>query len=79
MNLTHLTDGEAHVFCGSTPSFFMTTAASDVTALLAGLNDRDAAVLRQLLPAVYEELRRSAHNQLRDERDAPPPPNGARA
>jgi RNA polymerase sigma factor (TIGR02999 family) len=47
----------------------MTTEASDVTALLVRLNNGDEAALDQLLPAVYEELRRIAHNQLRGERE----------
>jgi RNA polymerase sigma factor (TIGR02999 family) len=47
----------------------MTTEASDVTALLVRLNSGDEAALDQLLPAVYEELRRIAHNQLRGERE----------
>lgn len=43
---------------------------SDVTALLRQLGDGDEAVLDDLLPAVYDELRRIAHNQLRGEGEA---------
>jgi RNA polymerase sigma factor (TIGR02999 family) len=46
----------------------MSDDASDVTALLVRLSDGEEAVLDDLLPAVYEELRRIAHNQLRGER-----------
>jgi RNA polymerase sigma factor (TIGR02999 family) len=46
----------------------MSDAASDVTALLVRLREGRAAV-EDLLPAVYDELRRIAHNQLRGERD----------
>lgn len=47
----------------------MSDEASDVTALLVRLSNGQEAALDDLLPAVYEELRRIAHNQLRGERD----------
>lgn len=43
---------------------------SEVTALLVRLRDGDRAALDELLPAVYEELRRLAHRSLRSEDDA---------
>ena len=45
----------------------MNDDTSDVTALLVRLSNGETAALDQLLPAVYEELRRVAHNQLRGE------------
>lgn len=47
----------------------MGNEASDVTALLVRLSNGDEAALDRLLPAVYEELRRIAHNRLRGERE----------
>jgi RNA polymerase sigma factor (TIGR02999 family) len=47
----------------------MNNNKSDVTALLVRLSDGQEAALDELLPAVYDELRRIAHNQLRGERD----------
>ena len=47
----------------------MDDEASDVTALLVRLSNGEEAALDQLLPTVYEELRRIAHNQLRGERE----------
>jgi RNA polymerase sigma factor (TIGR02999 family) len=47
----------------------MSEGRSDVTRLLVRLSDGDEAVLDELLPAVYDELRRVAHNQLRGEAD----------
>jgi RNA polymerase sigma factor (TIGR02999 family) len=47
----------------------MSDDASDVTALLVRLSNGETAALDELLPAVYEELRRIAHNQLRGERE----------
>jgi RNA polymerase sigma factor (TIGR02999 family) len=47
----------------------MSDDASHVTALLVRLSNGEEAVLDDLLPAVYEELRRIAHNQLRGERE----------
>ncbi len=47
----------------------MSDDPSDVTALLGRLSDGETAALDQLLPAVYEELRRIAHSQLREERE----------
>jgi RNA polymerase sigma factor (TIGR02999 family) len=41
---------------------------SDVTALLVRLSSGEEAVLDDLLPAVYDELRRLAHRKLRAER-----------
>lgn len=46
----------------------MSEEASDVTALLVRLRKGDEASLDELLPAVYDELRRIAHNQLHEER-----------
>jgi RNA polymerase sigma factor (TIGR02999 family) len=43
--------------------------ASDVTALLVRLSNGEEAALDRLLPAVYDQLRRIARNQLRGERD----------
>ncbi len=45
---------------------------ADVTALLVRLSNGEEAVLDDLLPAVYEELRRLAHRKLRGERDDVP-------
>jgi RNA polymerase sigma factor (TIGR02999 family) len=42
---------------------------SDVTALLVRLSDGETEALDQLLPAVYDRLRRLAHRKLRRERD----------
>ncbi|HYW71380.1 MAG TPA: ECF-type sigma factor [Pyrinomonadaceae bacterium] len=42
--------------------------AAQVTQLLIEWNGGDAAALDQLMPIVYEELRRIAHNYLRRER-----------
>jgi len=42
---------------------------ADVTALLVRLSNGGQAVLDDLLPAVYDELRRLAHRKLRGERD----------
>lgn len=47
----------------------MNTSDSDVTALLARLSNGEKAALDELLPAVYDELRRLAHRQLRPQRD----------
>ena len=47
----------------------MSEEASDLTALLVRLSSGETAALDELLPAVYDELRRIAHNQLRGERD----------
>jgi RNA polymerase sigma factor (TIGR02999 family) len=41
--------------------------ASDVTQLLLAWRDGDQSALEQLIPLVYEELRRLAHRQLRGE------------
>jgi RNA polymerase sigma factor (TIGR02999 family) len=46
----------------------MSEESSDVTALLVRLSNGEEAALDRLLPAVYDELRRIAHNQLRGER-----------
>jgi RNA polymerase sigma factor (TIGR02999 family) len=46
----------------------MSEDSSDVTALLVRLSNGEEAALDRLLPAVYDELRRIAHNQLRGER-----------
>lgn len=46
----------------------MSDTTSDITALLVRLREDDAA-LEELLPTVYDELRRVAHNQLRGESD----------
>lgn len=47
----------------------MSEEEADVTALLVRLSNGEAAALDRLLPTVYEELRRVARNQLRDERE----------
>ena len=47
----------------------MSEEASDLTALLVRLSSGETAALDELLPAVYDELRRIARNQLRGERD----------
>ena len=39
----------------------------DITALLLKAGEGDSAVLEQVFPLVYEELRRLAHRQLRNE------------
>ena len=41
----------------------------DITALLLKAGEGDSAVLEQVFPLVYEELRRLAHRQLRHEPD----------
>lgn len=46
----------------------MSDEASDVTALLGRLREGDDAAFDELLPTIYSELRRIAHNQLRGER-----------
>jgi RNA polymerase sigma factor (TIGR02999 family) len=46
----------------------MADAAGDVTALLAAWSEGDREALDQLVPLVYEHLRRLAHGQLRGER-----------
>jgi len=46
----------------------MSSAPEGVTQLLVAWNQGDQAALDQLLPAVYEELRRLARNYLRQER-----------
>lgn len=43
-------------------------APRDITALLADWQGGDAGAVDQLLPIVYDELRRIAHRQLRQER-----------
>ena len=43
-------------------------STSEITKLLQGWQGRDRAALDALLPAVYEELRRLAHRELRNER-----------
>src|SRR6202020_2058257 len=43
-------------------------ATHEITKLLQGWQGRDRAALDGLLPAVYEELRRLAHCELRHER-----------
>ena len=45
----------------------MTEPPSDVTKLLQAWNAGDQTALERLLPLVYAELRRVAHNQLRHE------------
>jgi RNA polymerase sigma factor (TIGR02999 family) len=47
----------------------MSGSSSDVTRLLNRLSDGHEAALDRLLPAVYNELRRIAHEELRGERD----------
>jgi RNA polymerase sigma factor (TIGR02999 family) len=47
----------------------MSENATDVTALLVRLSNGEEAALDELLPAVYDELRRLAHRELRGERD----------
>lgn len=44
------------------------TASNQVTALLRKWREGDQAALDQLMPLVYDELRRVAHNYLRRER-----------
>lgn len=46
----------------------MNSEASEVTALLMRLRNGEETVLDELLPTVYDELRRIAHNKLRGER-----------
>lgn len=43
-------------------------AKSDVTALLLRVSEGDREALDELVPLLYEELRRVAHRRLRDER-----------
>ena len=43
-------------------------STSEITKLLQGWQGRDRAALDALLPAVYQELRRLAHFELRNER-----------
>jgi RNA polymerase sigma factor (TIGR02999 family) len=43
-------------------------SSHEITKLLQGWQGRDRAALDALLPAVYEELRRLAHYELRNER-----------
>jgi RNA polymerase sigma factor (TIGR02999 family) len=47
----------------------MSEEASEVTVLLARLQEGNDEAFEDLLPIVYDELRRIAHNQLRGERD----------
>src|SRR5262245_60562160 len=49
----------------------MDVPAGDVTALLASWAEGDRQALDQLMPLVYEELRRLAHRELR--REGPDP------
>ncbi len=44
------------------------TSTHEITKLLQGWQGRDRAALDALLPAVYQELRRLAHYELRNER-----------
>ncbi|MGH9753195.1 MAG: ECF-type sigma factor, partial [Blastocatellia bacterium] len=46
----------------------MQTPPSDVTQLLRKWNEGDRAALDQLMPVVYQELRKLADSYLRDER-----------
>ena len=46
----------------------MPSSSSDVTGLLLRWSQGDAGALDRLLPLIYEELRRIASRQLRDER-----------
>ena len=43
-------------------------ASPDVTSLLVAWSDGDDSALAQLVPRVYDELRRIAHHHLRAER-----------
>lgn len=45
------------------------TSHSDVTALLSRLSNGERAALDELLPALYDQLRRLAHRKLRSQRD----------
>ncbi len=47
----------------------MADERSDVTHLLAQLSDGRKAALDDLIPVLYDELRRIAHNQLHSERE----------
>ena len=44
-----------------------TPARSEVTRILAGLSEGDPQAAQELLPLVYEELRKLAHQRLRNE------------
>ncbi len=44
-----------------------TPARSEVTRILAGLSEGDPHAAQELLPLVYEELRKLAHQRLRNE------------
>ena len=48
----------------------MTSSPEQVTQLLAQWNSGDEAALTQLMPLVYDELRRLAHHYMRNERRA---------
>lgn len=50
----------------------MSDQPSEVTRLLSRLGSGDAAALDELMAAVYDQLRRIAHNQLHGERDDHP-------
>ena len=41
---------------------------SDVTTMLLSWSDGDEQALDQLLPVIYDELKRMAHNRMRNER-----------
>jgi hypothetical protein len=70
VSIQHLIRGnaaEVHVYYNARGTLVTAPLNSDVTGLLASWADGDRHALDQLMPLVYEELRRLAHRELRHE------------